>query len=215
MPRPYKPRYRRRLPHLQPKEGTFFVTYRLHGSIPMSLLYRWKLEQEAEKARIEQLPLSTPDLLDKLAELNWRYFFEKYDRYLDENLNGPYWLSRSEVAQTVVDSLTYCDKHFFHLWAYCIMSNHVHLLLTLRKGSPPLYDTIGRHKSFTANEANKILGREGYFWQHESFDHLVRDEKSFSGILNYILENPVKAKLVQEWEEWPWTFCSAELLPEG
>ncbi|MCB9295368.1 MAG: transposase [Lewinellaceae bacterium] len=215
MPRPYKPRYRRRLPHLQPKEGTFFVTYRLHGSIPMALLRKWKLEQEEEIARIGSLGLDTADLESKLAELHWRYFTERYDPYLDGNLNGPYWLSEPEVARAVADSLAYCGKHFFHLWAYCVMSNHVHALFTLREGSPPLYDVLGRHKSFTGNVANKLLGREGFFWQHESYDHMVRNDKSFGWILQYILENPVRANLVECWEDWPWTFCSAELLPEG
>lgn len=159
MPRLYKPRYRRRLPHLQPEEGTFFVTYRLSGSIPMALLRKWKTELENEKALIESLSLSKAVLQEKLAEAYQRQFFVKYDPYLDRNLNGPYWLSKPEVAKVVADSLAYCGGNFFHLWAYCIMSNHVHALFTLREGSPPLYDAIGRHKSFTGNEANKLLGR--------------------------------------------------------
>ncbi len=214
MPRPYKPRYRRRLPHLQPEEGTFFVTYRLSGSIPMALLRKWKTELVNEKALIESSLLSKADVQNKLAEAYQRQFFCKYDPYLDRNPNGPYWLSKPEAAKVVADSLAYCGENFFHLWAYCIMSNHVHALFTLREGSPPLYDAIGRHKSFTGNEANKLLGRKGDFWQHESYDHMIRDERSFVRILNYILENPVKAKLVQQWQDWPWTFCSQELLPE-
>ena len=215
MPRPYKPRYRRRLPHLQPEEGIFFITYRLHGSIPMGLLRKWKVELEEEKAQIDFSFPGEITIREKLTEVYRRYFFEKYDPHLDQNPNGPYWLSRSDVAKVVADSLSYCGEHFFHLWAYCIMSNHVHALFTLREGCPPLYDILGRHKSFTANEANKLLGREGKFWHHESYDHLVRDDKSFARILDYILKNPVKAKLVRQWQDWPWTYCSEELVPRS
>ena len=213
MPRPYKPRYRRRLPHLQPQGGTFFITYRLHGSIPVKLIWKWKMELEKKKAQIEHQAFNEAVLRKKRGEAYWHYFFERYDQYLDSNPNGPYWLSKPEIAKVVADSLSYCGEHFFYLWAYCIMSNHVHALLSLREGSPPLYDALGRHKSFTGNEANKLLGRQGDFWQHESYDHLVRDNESFLRILNYILQNPVKAKLVGQWQDWPWTFCSAELLP--
>ena len=95
------------------------------------------------------------------------------------------------------------------------MPNHVHALFTLREGSPPLYDILGRHKSFSAKEANCLLGREGRFWQHESYDHLVRDDKSFARILDYILNNPVKAKLAKQWQDWPWTFCAKEFVPRS
>ena len=51
-----------------------------------------------------------------------------------------------------------------------------------------------------------LLGKEGRFWQHESYDHKVRNEISLRNINNYILRNPVKAGLVDDWNKWPHTF---------
>ncbi len=53
---------------------------------------------------------------------------------------------------------------------------------------------------------NRILRRRGSFWQHESYDHVVRDEREYERILAYIVNNPVKAGLVEDWREWPYMF---------
>jgi REP element-mobilizing transposase RayT len=52
----------------------------------------------------------------------------------------------------------------------------------------------------------------GTFWQHESYDHVIRNEKEFERIVTYIIENPVKAGLVEEWQQWPYTYINPELL---
>ena len=61
-------------------------------------------------------------------------------------------------------------------------------------------------KSYTAKEANKVLNRTGEFWEHESYDHYVRDEAGHERIVKYILQNPVKAKLVENWQDWRWSY---------
>ena len=50
-------------------------------------------------------------------------------------------------------------------------------------------------KSFTSNQANRLLQRSGQFWEHESFDHCVRDQEEWGRIIAYVLNNPVKAGL--------------------
>jgi hypothetical protein len=49
-------------------------------------------------------------------------------------------------------------------------------------------------KRFTALEANRILGRRGTFWAEESYDRLVRDQREFARIAEYIENNPVLAE---------------------
>jgi REP element-mobilizing transposase RayT len=61
-------------------------------------------------------------------------------------------------------------------------------------------------KSFSARRANEILGRTGEpFWQDEYYDHWVRDPTEFGKIADYIEFNPVAAKLVEQFEDWPWS----------
>ena len=61
-------------------------------------------------------------------------------------------------------------------------------------------------KGRTAFQANKILKRKGKFWQHESYDHVVRDEKELIRIIKYILNNPIKSGLCETHEEWEWNY---------
>jgi putative transposase len=66
-------------------------------------------------------------------------------------------------------------------------------------------------KLYTAREANLVLGRTGSFWQHENYDHVVRDEAELRRIILYVVHNPVKAGLVEHWEDWKWTYCKHSL----
>jgi len=54
--------------------------------------------------------------------------------------------------------------------------------------------------------------RKGKFWQEEYFDTIVRTEKQFAFYVQYILENPVTAKLCKKWADWSWSGCSAIIM---
>jgi hypothetical protein len=70
----------------------------------------------------------------------------------------------------------------------------------------PLSQIMHSLKSYTANEANKLLSRTGQFWQHESYDHWVRDDHELARIVEYIARNPVNAGLAENAQDWP--YCS-------
>lgn len=225
--------YRRNLPHLQPAEGTLFITYRLYGSIPQTVIKRLQEEyhealrrieaehKKKEGIRLTDLPLEMQDewkaiKKKKRYEEDWHYF-EQFDAFLDGNLNEPYWLKLPEIAQLVADSIHFLDNLHYKLWAYCIMSNHVHLLVTMLSNAPVLWKVLQNRKKYTAVHANKLLGLSGRFWEAESYDHLVRDsthyqKNEFERILSYILNNPVKAKIATNWNDWKWSYCHPDLL---
>jgi putative transposase len=69
-------------------------------------------------------------------------------------------------------------------------------------------------KKFSAIRANRILKRSGPFWQHESYDHVIRDAKELENTIWYVLFNPVHAGLVADWEKWNWTYCKKEYLSD-
>jgi hypothetical protein len=83
------------------------------------------------------------------------------------------------------------------------MPNHVHVLI--RMMHVPLATIVQSWKSYTAHEANKLLGRKGIFWMPDYFDRFIRDERHFKATVDYILQNPVKAGLVYAPEQWPWS----------
>jgi REP element-mobilizing transposase RayT len=138
--------------------------------------------------------------------------FTASDNFLDTNPNGPYWLGEQPVAEIISEALQHRDEKLYDLHAYTIMPNHVHMMMTLMPNAPILFKIMQDLKKFTGLHSNRSLGREGQFWEEESYDHVVRSEKEFYRILNYILRNPVKAGFVKEWQQWPFTFTKTELL---
>jgi hypothetical protein len=86
------------------------------------------------------------------------------------------------------------------------MANHVHVLLLPLVSPPRLLQSL---KGATARAANRILGRSGEtFWQAESYDHWVRDEREMERIVAYIENNPVKAGWAARPEDWAWSIAA-------
>ena len=56
------------------------------------------------------------------------------------------------------------------------------------------------------------VGTERAFWHNESYDHYVRGEKELARIVEYILNNPVKAGLVEDWQEWRFNYCNTTFM---
>lgn len=191
--------YRRNLPHFHPKTAIFFLTYRLHFSLPNHIL-----KQIAERRRILNRKVIAKELtpLDK-DKLLFNYF----DALLDQENISPAWLANYKAAQIVIESLLHFHKINYELICTVVMPNHVHTLLRTAENEfekeMELLAILTRHKKYTARQINKLLNRKGQFWQHESYDHVVRDEKSLYKIIEYILLNPVKAGLVDDFRKWP------------
>lgn len=72
----------------------------------------------------------------------------------------------------------------------------------------PLTDTLKLLKGRTARRCNQALGRDGKFWHHESYDYVIRDQGEYERIVWYVMNNPVKAGLVENWEDWKFTYVS-------
>jgi REP element-mobilizing transposase RayT len=186
------------LPHLEREGATYFVTFRLVGTLPKSVLEAYRLERDAVLQRAETLnrPLSGVER-NRLDEL----FSKRIDAYLDAG-HGECWLARKKIAELVVGALEHFDGVRYTLYESVVMPNHVHVVVA-PTGRNDLSDILHSWKSYTANEANKILQRRGdEFWQRESYDHLVRDEKDFQRVCNYTVNNPVKAGLCKEPQDW-------------
>ena len=103
------------------------------------------------------------------------------------------------------------ERHFYELGAWVVMPNHVHVLMLPRTGLPIITRWL---KGSTARQANRLLARTGQpFWQDESYDHWVRNEKQLIRITNYIEQNPVTAGLAECAELWPWSSAGWQAKP--
>ena len=74
------------------------------------------------------------------------------------------------------------------------MPNHVHVLAQ-QLGGHSIRETCYSWKKFTARQIHERLGREGHFWQAETYDHIVRSREEFERYRDYLAKNPVRAGL--------------------
>ncbi|MCC6499628.1 MAG: transposase [Anaerolineales bacterium] len=209
----YKTFYRRNLPHIQPEGATLFVTFRLANSLPREVIDKLKAEREESEKKISQI--ANPTEREKQLNFAERRFFGKWDDALDSLASSEKYLANTQVADLVVDSLHYRDGKVYDLEAFSIMPTHGHVVFAPLEESAGKYHSLSKimhsFKLHTALEANKILGRDGAFWQHENYDHYVRDESELERIIKYVINNPVKAGLIDDWTKWKWTYCKYEM----
>jgi len=188
-------RNRGRVPHWEADLAIYFVTFRLADSLPQSVLQAFEFERRdiVATARAAGRELSPSE--EKRLEI---LFSEKIESKLDAGL-GRCHLAKPAVANAVAGTLQHFDAARYHLYAWCVMPNHVHVLFRLLDGYA-LESVMHSWKSYSAKKANRLLGRTGKFWQREYYDHMVRTEGAFYRIVNYIFQNPGKAGL----RDWRW-----------
>jgi putative transposase len=88
-------------------------------------------------------------------------------------------------------------------YAWCLMPDHLHLLISPSEGN--LIQTIGRWKSFTGHLLRKI-GLNEPCWQRGFFDHALRKEEDIQRAADYIVNNPVRKGLVDNWRDYPYSW---------
>ena len=106
------------------------------------------------------------------------------------------------VAQLMADACLYFQEQRHLTFCYCVMPNHCHVVVK-PLGEYELEDILDSWKGYVGNQVNKRLGRQGQLWQQESFDRIVRDEEHLFRIIQYIGNNPAKARLPRDlWHRW-------------
>jgi putative transposase len=219
------------LPHWYMPGAAHFVTYRLAGTLPAEALERLRLK----KRQLLERPLPDGVTPAQRRSQTHKQLFVDYDRYLDHHSDVD-WLRRPAIAALIRGNLYHHHGKKYYLLAYCIMPNHVQVLLQplaensgeeaprssftepcgeAPDGQSPLSAIMHSLKSYTANKANALLARSGQFWQHESYDHWVRDEAELERIVEYINANPVKANLVQQPHDWYFGSAHDRYLHDG
>ncbi|NTV26812.1 MAG: transposase [Chlorobiaceae bacterium] len=178
------------LPHLDAGDIVQSVTFRLSDSLPQENLREFEL-------LLAQLP-------EEKAKLERRTSME---RWLDAGM-GCGVLRHAEIAELVEEALLRFDGERYRLIAWCIMPNHVHLLIE------PLISLaliVQRLKSWTARACMEKAVQLGLpipkqgFWMREYWDRFIRNDQHLHQAIDYIHTNPVKAGLCADAEAWRWS----------
>lgn len=165
------------LPHCDTPGLLQVITFRLADSLPASVLGRLLQEIDSDVGKLKRI--------ESLLDAGY----------------GACWLKQPIVADIAEDSLLHWDGQRYRLLAWCVMPNHVHVLIETWKDYQ-LPRVVQGWKSFTARLINRHLGRTGTLWMRDYFDRYIRDDHHLAAVVAYIHNNPVKAGLVQNECEW-------------
>ena len=113
-----------------------------------------------------------------------------------------------------LDLMSYwCRENAVAIWGYCLMPNHVHLI-AVPSDADGLRLAIGEaHRRYT-RRINFREGWRGHLWQGR-FSSYVMQQIHLLACIRYIEMNPVRAKLVQDPEKWPWSSATAHISGHG
>ena len=178
----------RHLPHWTQAGATYFVTFRLGDSIPLDLQRQWQAERAVWLGQHPE-----PWTAAEEAEYHER-FTRRHDEWLDSG-TGACCLRRRDVRDCVEASLNHFHGEHYHLDAYVLMPNHVHVLVVPVEGQS-LFGLLKGIKGASARRCNQLLGRTGEtFWMEDSYNRIVRTAGELSATRDYIRRNPVNARL--------------------
>lgn len=99
----------------------------------------------------------------------------------------------------------------FDIWAYCLMPNHVHILVVPRR-EDSLAKGIGGTNLVYTQYINRRYNRNGRLWQNRFFSTIVEQESYLWAVVRYIERNPIRAGIVERAEDYLWSSAKAHIL---
>ena len=176
------------LPHCDTPGLVQSITFRLADALPAEVLKKLLDDEPASTAQQEHL-----------AQL------------LDSGM-GSCLLLEPAIGQLVEDALLHFDGQRYQLLAWCVMPNHVHVVLETR-GGYSLSHVVQAWKSFTVHAINRLKVSEGMVWQADYFDRYVRSDEQLQVLIAYVEQNPVTAGLVVDAAAWPFSSARRRQSP--
>ena len=123
------------------------------------------------------------------------------------NRNQPVFFSDDDKKEYLKLVLAHAKKHSVQIWAYCLMTNHVHFIAVPHSEKSLTATFQEAHRLYT-RRINFREGWRGYLWQGR-FASFPMDEEYLIAAVRYIEQNPVKAKLVSNAWDYPWSSAKA------
>ncbi len=183
------------LPHWDFESSVQAITFRFADALPKHVVEKWKKE-----LAIPDTPAETDISRKGRIELARRIA-----RYEDAG-HGACLLAKHECARIVQDGLLADHGGTYELIEWCIMPNHVHVLIRMIDDAP-LGTIVKAWKASSAVRINRLIGQAGSLWLPDYHDRFIRDLDHFHNAVAYIRNNPVKAGLCRKPSEW--SFSSA------
>ena len=115
-------------------------------------------------------------------------------------------LTNPEAANVVLAALKWLEKHDrMVLDSAVVIPDHLHFIASLKYGElPRLMQSL---KGYTGRQINTLLNKKGVLWQAQYHEHAIRKDEVLSEIVLYMLQNPVRAGLVDDFHDYPFWYC--------
>lgn len=218
--KPKKEYYRGKLPHFQQPGQWYSVTCSLFGAIPKGAMEKYALQLEIAKRNLI-IAKSNKTTDSELMKLKRQYtrtlnnYRLAYDQALHKSKASKISLMAEKNRPIMEECLKFWEGKRLASHAWCIMPNHFHWILSVYQKDEqekPVYlqDILHSVKLFSARRINENESLAGQFWIHESFDTTIRNNIHFNNVFNYVINNPVSAGFVKNWQSWPGTFVESE-----
>ncbi len=125
------------------------------------------------------------------------------------------WVLPGRARDIALAACCHDQRKKYELYVAVVMPDHVHLILTplideSRDRIFSLVEIMRGIKGASARKINEQTGRRGAVWQEESFDHVLRSSEGLDAKVDYVLQNPARRGLVEDWREYRWTWLRAE-----
>jgi putative transposase len=140
----------------------------------------------------KKLPHEVPSWLDPQKEI---YFISVNcgNRFKNQ-------LAQPDISERIFETVRFRQEKF--LWwphVFLLMPDHLHALLSFPPSGKSLQSVVTKWKEWTAKEI-------GIVWQRDFFEHRLRGDESRCEKAKYILQNPVRARLVARSDDWPFIY---------
>jgi REP element-mobilizing transposase RayT len=137
----------------------------------------------------------------RLARLPWHYTRQPVYFLTLATVDRKKILANAEVHSSSVTFAARAAEHGVYVGRYALMPDHIHLFAAFAPDSVALSDWVKSLK----NALSKTLRSQGVpalHWQKGFFDHVLRSEETYAEKWLYVAQNPVRARLVVQPEDW-------------
>jgi len=145
----------------------------------------------------------------RLEEIDYTHIQYPVHIIIGTNKRTPIF-SKSECAEILIAEIERLEEP---ICAWCLMPDHLHVLINPEGEEKNLLSFVKMLKGRTARRINELYGKRN-IWQESFYDHILRKDEGIKAVSLYILNNPVRKGVTDEWQKYPYSwsrFYSKEL----
>ena len=198
------------LPRWEANGAIYHIALHLADSVPQTQLEIWRAERERLAGFLPSERVCRRDDgsteggstgLNRTAAVSAAdkaalkaVYNEHVEKYLNAG-HGECLLRNEGAAAALADVLAHSNGKLYALHEWCIMPNHVHVVVGGFTKERPMREILQVWERASAHRINSVLGRKGQVWHRDAYTRIIRDREEYGHQINYVWNNPEVAGL--------------------